>query len=270
MFTLNIDTKQMIAELDTIARNHMPFAMALGMNRTMEDVQSAQLQRVAATMTIRARRFIANLVKIAPDDRAKKDRLTASVRIEGPRDKPSRGKVLTRHEAGGVRTAASQAPMFIPTRALRGTAAQVISQALYPSYLGVVTSRVGDSGKLVEPTFTKVGPRGTRHVLGRRRTFVLRADLGHRISARAAGVYQRVGVGRGGIVRIWQYKPFTTLQPSLMFGATFARVVAERFNENLTNALATAIEDDRQGGRAKAWRAARPARGLPMPRTETL
>lgn len=270
MIHLTLDTQAMVAELDDIRRNQVPFAMALAMNRTMEEVQVAQLREVADTMTIRNRLFITRLVKIAPDDRAFKDRLTAGIRIEGPRAKPDRGKVLTRHEVGGVRQAASQAPMFVPTRYLRSSPAQVISQALYPSYLGVVTSRVGDSGRFREPTLTQRGPMGTQHVRGRRGTFVLTPDLGHRISARAQGVYQRIGAGKGAIVRIWQYRPFTTLQPTLRFSATFNAVVAERYNENFTGALAYALDENRQASASAGWKAARLAGWRPPRLTEVL
>ena len=270
MFTLTLDTKQMIAELDDIRRNQVPFAMALAMNRTMEEVQVAQIRHVEATMTIRSRRFIIQLIKIAPEDRAFKDRLTASYRIEGPRAKPDRGKVLTRHEIGGLRQAASQAPLFIPTAYLRGSKQQVISQALYPSYLGAVTSRVGDSGKLVEPKFSGIGEKGTRHVRGRRNTFVLTPDLGHRISDRASGIYQRIGAGNGAIVRIWQYRRTTTLKPKLAFQATFNATVAERFNENFTGALAYALDENRQASASRNWKAARLAGWRPPRLTEVL
>lgn len=268
MFTLSIDTASMIAELDDIRRNQVPFAMALAMNRTMEEVQDAQIREVESAMTIRNRRFILNMVKIAPEDRAMKDRLSAGIRIEGPRAKPDRGKVLTRHEAGGSKQRGSQSPFFIPTAYLRSSPQQVISQRMYPSYLGVVTSRVGDSGRFREPTFSKVGEMGTRHVRGRRRTFVLDPQLGHRISMRQAGIYQRIGAGKGAIVRIWQYRPTLTLEPRLAFRATFDRVVAERFNENFTGALAYALDENRQASASRAWKAARVAGFRPPRRSE--
>jgi hypothetical protein len=270
MIQLTLDTQALIAELDDIRRNQVPFAMSLAMNRTMEEVQVAQLRHIADEMTIRNRLFITRLVKIAPEDRATKDRLSAGIRIEGPRSKPDRGKVLTRHEVGGIRSTASQAPMFVPSRFLRGAPSQVISQRLYPSYLGVVTSRVGDSGRFVEPTFTQQGPRGTRHVRGRRNTFVLTPDLGHRISSRAAGVYQRIGPGAGAIVRLWMYRPTTQLTPSLEFSATFNKVVAERYNENFTGALAYALDENRQASASKAWKAARASGWRPPRLTEIL
>lgn len=273
MFTLTLDTAQMIAELDDIRRNQVPFAMALAMNRTMEEVQVAQLRHVEATMTIRNRLFITRLIKIAPEDRAFKDRLSASIRVEGPRAKPDRGKVLTRHEIGGIRQTSSQAPMFVPTKYLRGSPQQVITQALYPSYLGVVTSRIQTDGTLkdqYDPKMSKRGPMGTQHVRGRRNTFVLTPDLGHRINARAAGVYQRIGPGKGSIVRIWQYRPFTTLKPSLAFQATFDATVAERFNENFTGALAYALDESRQASASQGWKAARLSGWRPPRITEIL
>jgi hypothetical protein len=268
MFTLTIDTKAMIAELDDIRRNQVPFAMALAMNRTMEEVQVEFIRHMESTFTIRNRVFMRRLVKIAPEDRALKDRLSAGIRIEGPRAKPNRGKVLTRHEAGGTRQAAGQAPMYIPTKALRPTPQSTISQALYPSYLGVVSSRVGGSGEMFAPRMSSVGPRGTRQVRGKRGTFVLSPDLGHRISGRAAGVYQRIAPGRGGIVRIWMYRPQITLQPSLQFQATFDRVAGTRFNENFAGALGYALDENRQASASQGWRAARLAGWRPPRMTE--
>lgn len=255
MFTLSIDTDQMVKELDDIRRNQVPFAMALGMNWTMLDVQEAQREQIDREMTVRNPRFIYQAVKIAPEDRASKTKLTAGMRIEGPRKDPDRGKVLTRHEMGGNRQSASQAPFFIPMLALRRFPEQVISQKMYPSYLGVVTSRVGDSGRFVEPKRSKRGPKGTQHIRGRQRTFVLDPQLGHNVSQRAAGIYQRVGVGRSGIVRIWKYQPTLVLKQKLQFQATFDRVVAERFNTNFTGALAYAMEENRPKGGARVWRA---------------
>jgi hypothetical protein len=232
MFTLTLDTKAMIAELDEIRRNQVPFAMSLAMNVTMEQVQLAQRHRIESQMTLRRRTFVLRLVKIAAEDRAVKDRLTSSVRIEGPKAQPQRGQVLTRHETGGARHGKNGAPLFLPTQRLRPTPASAISQALYPAKLMVNGSPAG------------------------RGIFTLTPDMGSKLTGRGAGIFRRVGHGKGGLIKLWRYLPTTTLDPSLAFDVTFHAIVTAEFNKNFTGALGYALDERQQAAGVRTWKAA--------------
>jgi hypothetical protein len=147
MFNLTLDTAMMIAELDDIRRNQVPFAMALAMNRTMEEVQEAQIKQVERAMTIRNRRFILQLIKIAPEDRAFKDRLAAGIRVEGKASDP-RASVYS-DPAKSETEALSYLTLGRPLTSLSGDEARQLGAAKSALSAGTVNSYVYDSPGLI-------------------------------------------------------------------------------------------------------------------------
>src|SRR3954469_3027504 len=99
---VTIDRKGL--QLDGLAKQ-AEYATALAMNRTLEEGQAAQQRGLYSAFTFRRTdQFFTRMVKIRPEDRAKRDRLVARVRIEGPEGSEEKGALLAKHEKGGIRT----------------------------------------------------------------------------------------------------------------------------------------------------------------------
>lgn len=244
----------------------LAYAAALAMNRTLEEGQEAQRNALYGTFRMRGtNQFFSNMVKIRPEDRARRDRLVARLRIEGPESDLAKGNLLARHEAGGQRSTgqggASVDPSFrlrgmfyLPTPQLRPSFDQAIPRRLYPANLGL-TARRDVSGTTavrgIHRTWT-----GKTQLKGKDRTFVLFSNTG-----KPWGIFQRIGTSsvryarnKAGfmvrrddgtrdpnIKRIWRFQPTVTLKPRLNFQQRMTRVVNERYPLNFNAFLGVAI-----------------------------
>jgi hypothetical protein len=247
------------------------FALSKAMNAALVDAQTAQRGMVRENFVDRTNRnFLRNLVKIGPGDRATRDRLEATVRIIGPEGSESAGRMLARHEDGGVQTpngvGYSIDPSVrignfwtIPTEAIRPTFASRVPGKLYPKALHLIASRdvVGTRAAHVHRT-----ARGVLQLKGDDRTFVLFGANG----GGPIGIFQRSGsrkfggpgrsggrkmvFARGGNIErddirlIWSLVPQVTLKPRLFFfstvGETVRRQLPDHFREAFAQAMATA------------------------------
>ena|ERR1051325_9539002 len=66
------------------AAKQQAFALANAFNKTTLEDQTAQRAAIRRNMTVRNETFIDRLVKIRPEDKARRDRVVARIRIEGP------------------------------------------------------------------------------------------------------------------------------------------------------------------------------------------
>lgn len=230
------------------------YAMALTINRTLDEAQVQIRAGIRQRFTIRGRSagFIDRLVKRRREDVATKERMTGRLRIEGPEGDLARAKILTRHEEGGPRTVGigySIDPVtrmggffHIPTEILRHPFSASVERKMYPAHLGL-TARRTIEGATVVP-----GHRRTRagkdQIKGKQRTFVLFSPSG-----RPWGIYQR-GDGTPGKTRnydihlIWRFDRQITLKPRLQFFETGRETIQQRVPVNypafLRHALRTA------------------------------
>jgi len=244
------------------------FALSKAMNSAMVDGQTAQRGIVRANFVDRTNRnFLRNLVKIGAGDRATRDRLEATIRIIGPEGSESAGRLLARHEDGGVQTpngiGYSIDPSVrignfwaIPTEAIRPTFASRVPGKLYPKALHLMASRdvVGTRAAHVHTT-----SRGVLQLKGDDRTFVLFGANG----GPPIGIFQRSGTRKfggkgksggkrvvfaagGNIVRddirlIWAFKPTITLKPRLFFFSTVTESVRQQLPSYFRDAFAQAM-----------------------------
>jgi hypothetical protein len=229
------------------------FAMALTINRTLDETQAAVRARIRQRFTIRPRgaSFIYRLVKRRREDFADRKRLTGRLRIEGPESDLARAKILSRHEEGGSRTTGAggysidpsfrlKGFFFVPTDQLRAPFSAEVLRAMYPANLRLTERRAIEGGTTAPNVHHTAA--GKLQLKGKRRTFVL-LSAG---SGRPLGVYQR-GDGSGGrtsrhdIKLIWRFDPQITLRPRLQFFDTGREMIRTRVPVNLPGFLRYAL-----------------------------
>jgi hypothetical protein len=256
VITIRVAVKSSGPGLPAVAKQ-MAFATALAMNRTIEEAQAAQRQGQYQSFLFRGTDdFFSHMVKIRPEDRARKDRLKARLRIEGPEGAQQKGALLARHEAGGVMTTGAggasvdinyrlKSMFFIPTQALRPSFANPVPRSMFPANLRLTDRKDVSGGTLPANVHRTRG--GKLQLKGKQRTFVLFSNSGQ-----PWGVFQRIGVSStryafnkkgflvhrdGGhdpnIKQIWRFTPSITLRPRLRFEQRVVGVIRQRYPMNL-------------------------------------
>lgn len=122
MIVTRLDVDGLTRELSDLGRTQLPFVVARTLNALGTLAQAAQREDQRARLAIRPgrRAFFDRMVKIAPADRATKDRPQVVVRIAGPAGDPARGDLLARFEEAGFDEAAnSRGVVALPGRDIR-------------------------------------------------------------------------------------------------------------------------------------------------------
>lgn len=229
------------------------YAMALTINKTLDEAQEKMRAGIRQRFTIRGRAagFVDRLVKRRREDFARRDNLIGRLRIEGPEGELERAKILTRHEEGGERTTGIGHTIdpvtrvgnffFIPTEHIRYPFSASVPRRLFPAYLGLQPMRSIAGGSTIKTHHTRTGKLQLK---GKSRTFILFSPNG-----RPWGIYQR-GEGTRGKTRgydirlIWRFDKRITLKPRLQFYDTGRQSVhagvPTHFPGFLRQALATA------------------------------
>jgi len=245
-------------------------ALANGINRTLEEAQTAQRQSMARNFVDRPGGVVlANMVKIAGRDRATPDNLIGRIRIIGPEGAENLSTLLTRHEdpppvttAGGGYSIDPSVRIggffYLPTKTIRPTFPAVIPRSLYPSNLRLV-----DRHDVVGILRAKVHTTGSgqMQLKGNKRTFVLFGANG----GGPIGIFQRAGSkgklgGRGrskgrrtlfvqgsgprqsdDIQLIWAFRRTIHLKPRLHFYDIVPRTIGERLPVNYSGFVAAAM-----------------------------
>jgi hypothetical protein len=193
-------------KLTDVAARQLPFATALAINRTLEEIQGAARAGIRERFTLRRPTFVERLVKINNADRARKDRLAGRVGIQG-----ARADLLTKFEAGGTKRPAGRS-IAVPIDAKR-TKADIVRAGQRPRRV------------LEDP---------------RSRAFMVRGPDGRGV------IKQRVGRGRGAQVRVlFGLTPRAELPASLRFHETAERTARARFSTNLQGFLGYALRTAR-------------------------
>jgi hypothetical protein len=248
------------------------YALALAINRSLEEAQAEQRQSVAARfIDRRGRGLLRNMVKIGPADRATRDHPVGRLRIIGPEGSEGLSSILTRHEVGGPRTTGQggysidpahriKGFFYLPTQALRNPFSAIVPRKLYPTSLHLTERRdvVGTQPARVHRT-----RNGRLQLRGDDRTFVLFGANG----AAPIGVFQRKGrsvyggrgrsagrrttfnaggnVTRDDIRLIWAFRRQVTLKPRLYFYEIVPRVAMQRMPVNYAGFLKVALRTAR-------------------------
>lgn len=237
MLSIRINPHDAIGALDAFGEKQLAFGTSLALNRTAEEVQDAQRQRVFARFAVRtasSATFLSNMIKIARDDRATKYDLRARVRIEGPGHEPQKALLLTRHIDGGAHTmpGGPLSSFFIPADALRPSRLAIVPRQLYPKNL-----RLMDRKDIVGTMHAKrhVTKSGAVQLKGKLRTFVL-TEKG---SGRPLGVFQREGPHD--IQMLWLYSKRITIRPQFDFFGIAERTFVDRWPANFLGMMRYAI-----------------------------
>jgi len=224
----------------------IPFAKAVALNRTGEEINAALRQAIPEEFTLRFTpllRYVAPLQLPLPD-RATKDRLEMTVRTQG------KGRILNPYEMGRPHTGSVSSPVAVPTRALRFQDRTVIPRRWYPSSLGLVARKdptgqsffaLGKNAIRNKKTPVHKTARGVTQIKGKNRTFVLDPALQRGLSPKQAGVYIRVGPSRGDIRMIWWYIMQVPRPRILRFKEIAIQTFWRRFPVNFQGALAFAL-----------------------------
>lgn len=227
MVTVKLDgIEQAISRLTNIEQRQVPFAMSLALNRTAEEIQTAQRGELRSNFTIR-RPWVEQGVKIARQNRSTKEKLSVSIEID-----PSRS-FLTKFEAGGTKTPRGRS-ITVPHGAKRNKS-DVIQKGERPRSFQFVQAA---SSLKTRTTIYK----------GLKRTFMIQRPDGSGLILRRMG---RRGKGPAHSMRdprlkvLYILTPSAQLKPSLEFYSTGRRIAGERFMVNMNGFLAHAISTAR-------------------------
>lgn len=166
MINITVDAREALTYLQRVSQQ-APFAVSLALNKVANHAQSAVRDGIKRTYTLRREQFVLNTVKINREDRARKDKLDATVRIDPERN------FLAKFEDGGLKTARDGRHIAIPTSNVRRTKADIVQRSQRPRAL--LDSRAAGNGKVFKTEagiFQRTGARGASVV---RALFLLRA-----------------------------------------------------------------------------------------------
>jgi hypothetical protein len=237
--SIRIDEKDAIAFFKTLGQD-APYWIANALNRTGEDALAAIRSHVPRAFTIREPgllRYVAPL-KLPPESRARKNRLTATLDTKGA------GRILNPYEQGIPKGPDSLGRLpAVPGAYLRPTKQAKIPRLFYPHNLGLVPYRdasgmtfyaLGRGSKI-----NRMAPKKSRSgnvLYGKRRTFMVTRSDG------AKHILMRVGPGPRGLVRLWTLTPLVRRPKLLGFRDTIQRVVNERWRINAEGMIRAGLE----------------------------
>lgn len=246
------------ATLDAVSRRQFPFALANGINRTMEEIQIETRRKLPTQFTFRnarARRFFEALIYIRRGDRARKDRLVGTVGVHGNK----KADILAKFQQAGERRARpGGTPLAYPTDYLKPQPSAVIPQSLFPRALGLLASRTVEGKRRIRGARIRELGNGEVKVrlLGKRRTFAI--DPRFHPSAQSFGVWRREGRGRASETnRLWVYTSRLRHPKRLTFLEDAQRLTQTRLALNVEGQLRYALNDLKQYRASRFARVAR-------------
>lgn len=234
-FTMNLEP--LFRELDLTQHQQVPFALANALNRTVEEGQQAIRDRLFmrgfTVRSARSAKFLADSIRFSRGDRARKDKPSATLRIQPPGKGGGRSGLLGFLEGGGVRFtqfAIGSGSVFGPSSIAvpaRQTPMEQIPRNLYPSQTGLQETR------------SIAGKFNKGRLRGKRGTFAVRTKPGEGL------VLQRTGPGQRDTRVLFVIKPRVKVEGRHFFYSTFERVALERFDINMQAFMAQAIRTAR-------------------------
>lgn len=246
--------KEAIAAVDDVARRHVPFAVSVAINRTLEEFLAVARGQIQERLTVRVPRFTLPPVQLPTAARATKAKLFGQAALgygDVTRDTigERREKLLRKFESGGTKTARDpQFPIAIPTQAIRPSFGALVPRTLYPQNLRLAPKVVGSGetlpalrkGKVRSLDGGNLGKRARKQqgLEGVGGTFTINDENG-----RPIGVFQRVGRGntRNDVRMIWAYKQRIQIPDRMDFFDLADLVVRRRLVINFDGALAQAL-----------------------------
>lgn len=222
--TVTTDDQSGIAGALSGLRGQLPFALSVAINNTLNDAQSAIQAKLPDEFTLRRADFIQKTIYIAPGDRARKDNLVGTVRVNPDRN------FLAKFEYGGEKQSASGKSLAIPI--MRASDPSLIIGRGDPlSVKMLMASITASHGKVLR---SRVRKGQLRVAVDPNRVFLLKTDKG-------TFIVQRTGPGAGDTRILWQFRKQTALPANLDFENTAMQAALKSWDGNVTKAIAYAI-----------------------------
>jgi len=219
MFTIKLDADRALSGLTDLQQRQIPFAMANAINRTAEEVQTADRDHISQVFTIR-RPWVLTNVRIARSDFATKTKMSATIAI--PDD-----SVLSKFEGGGMKAPRAGRSIAIPVNARR-TKSDIIAASARPRAFGFVQS-------------AKPAPNGGALFVGKGRTFMIQMPDG------TGWIFKRTGKARKGSPLVgsqllYVLKPKAVIPNLLGFYSISEATAQRRFPINMQGMLEYALK----------------------------
>jgi hypothetical protein len=217
---LTINTLRLRKGLDDVAHQQLPFAVALAINRTLEEGQAGFRKTLPQHFTLRRKQFIERLVKIENRDRATKASPYGRMGIQG-----NRADILTKFEEGGVRRPRGHS-LYVPIDVKRNKR-DLVTNANKPKAFSFVRERTNSN-------------TGIAVFQGNKRTFMVRFPDGR------GWLFKRTKRGKHGELFtgtkvLYALIPKAPIPKALHFEETVVPILQARFPVNLQGMLAAAI-----------------------------
>lgn len=199
--------------------DQVPFATALAINAVLNDAQDAIRAKLPSEFILRQKDFIERTIYIAPQDRARKDRLTGTVRVNPDRDFLAKFEEDTQKVP--LRAHSLAVPVFRmdePNRIIgRGD----------PLNLKALMDALERDGKI-----KRRRKKGMQGPLAKQTVFLIKSPKGTFLVERT---YSQTRV-------LYAFKKSVPITPDLEFGETASATVEAMWDERASEALDRAIE----------------------------
>lgn len=255
----NIDVEKVMAALDDRLKRQVPYALALALNRTAQEVAAAARDNVRRGFRLRAPGALRFIRAAIPDPRgpylATKQRPRVIMSVESAVEnlgKSARYAILPMAEAGGVRVATrglagGKLPPGLPVP-VRSHPNEVIPRKLYPGALGLQEVRAVHGGLEYKRGGASSRRRNRKEARGlamrsafkgRHRTFIARSKAGTPL------IVQRLGKGKRNTRLLFTMRARTKVPARHFFFPTAREIIGTRMPINFEGYLALAIRTAR-------------------------
>jgi len=205
-------------------RGQVAFGASMGMNRTMDEAQTAIRQTLPGKFTLRRATFIQNTVYRKPgQDWATKDHLVARVRIHDDRN------FLAKFEDGGDKTPTQgRKALGVPVLGgARPNKTSVVPEKFKLSALFFGQRGLGSQALQILNTKKKSARKG-----------LLKASAAKTTAVIGDKVYSIIGTkNKPKLKLLWVFKKAVRVAPRLGFVATARSVINSRANPNIAGAI---------------------------------
>ena len=250
--TIRIDTKAATAGLSALHQKQIPFALAIALNRTVEDALAVARKEMRQRFDIRVPGFDLPPVQLPKVWQATKTRPSAIFALgdsDGGRGGigARRSRIFSKFQDGGFKSAKDPSfPIAIPTKAIRPNFSDLVPRAFYPKNLRLVPRR-DVSGNLLALQKGKVRTLAGKPISNLQRRKQQLEGIGgtftisDKETGKPIGIFQRTGPGRRDMRLIWAYRQQIHIPKRLDWTGIAQRTVATRWQPNFGGALDFAI-----------------------------
>ncbi len=219
---VSVDDQSGIAGAISGLRSQLPYVAALGINDTINQVQAAIQKTLPAAFTLRRESFIKDTIYIAPSDRATKDNLVGTVRVNPDRN------FLAKFEDGGSKQSIVGKALAVPIMRLDDPS-MIVGRGDPLSVQRLMASIQTGGGRLLTPRVRK----GVLRVkVDPNKVFLVK-------TANGTFILQRTGPNTTRV--LYAFKKQVPIAPVLNFDEIALATATDRWQPNFERALEYAI-----------------------------